>query len=101
MPLNFRSGRDSAHYISAHGLFQAVRSYLHFSQLSAWFASSRGEQPKNVLFRITIPGETFASKFAAPAAGKAAPEEHFFPAAAVGRSSSVHVSVRSMPRCVR
>ena len=30
------------HLISSHGLFQAVRSYLHFSQLSAWYSSSRG-----------------------------------------------------------
>ena len=82
-----------------------MRSYLHFSQLSAWLSSSRGEEPKNILFRITIPGETFASKFAsspatAAAAGAAgaAPQEHSFPPAAVGRSSSVHVSVRSIPR---
>ena len=75
-----------------------MRSYLHFSQLSAWLSSSRGEEPKNILFRITIPGETFASKFA-QSTSAAAPEEHFFPPAAVGRSSSVHVSVRSIPRC--
>ena len=93
---HFRSGKD-AHYINSHSLFQAVRSYLHFSQLSAWLSSSRGEEPKNILFRITIPGETFASKFAS---NQAAPEEHSFPPAAVGRSSSVHVSVRSIPRCV-
>ena len=29
------------HLITSHGLFQAVRSYLHFSQLSAWYSSSR------------------------------------------------------------
>jgi hypothetical protein len=88
----FRSPDDA--FITHRGLFQAVRSYLHFSQLSAWYSSSKGEQPKNVLFRITIPGETFASKFVC----SSPPEEHFFPAAAVGRTSSVHVAVRSMPR---
>ena len=79
--------------ISSHGLFQAVRSYLHFSQLSAWYSSSRGYTPSEVLYRITIPGEAFASKFSCR------PEEHYFPSANVGRMSSVHVSVRSLPRC--
>ena len=61
--------------ITSHGLYQAVRSYLHFSQLSAWYSSSRGQEPKNVLYRITIPGEAFASKFSCK------PEEHYFPSA--------------------
>ena len=61
--------------IASKGLFQAVRSYLHFSELSAWYSSSAGEKPKNVLYRITIPGETFASKFPRE------PEEHIFPEA--------------------
>ena len=51
------------------------RSYLHFSQLSAWYSSHRGQQPQNVLYRITIPGETFASKFSCR------PEHHSFPSA--------------------
>lgn len=62
-------------YINSRGLFQAVRSYLHFSQLSAWYSGSQGRDPKNVLYRITIPTEAFSSKFAWP------PEEHIFPAA--------------------
>jgi len=81
------------HLITSHGLFQAVRSYLHFSQLSAWYSSSRGADPRNVLYRITIPGEAFSSKFSC-----SQPEDHVFPAANVGKSSSVHVSVRSLPR---
>ena len=46
--------------ISSRSLLQAVRSYLHFSQLSAWYSKSGGAQPKNVLFRITIPDEAFS-----------------------------------------
>ncbi len=65
----------SDHLIDSRGLFQAVRSYLHFSQLSAWLKSSRGENPNNLLFRVTIPGEAFATKFSLP------PEQHFFPRA--------------------
>lgn len=73
-------------------LLQAVRSYLHFSQLSAWYSKTAGALPRNVLIRITIPGEEFASKFTRP------PEEHFFPTADVGYKSSIAVSVRSLPR---
>ena len=61
--------------ITSRGLFQAVRSYLHFSQLSAWYSSTKGLEPKNVLYRITIPGENFSTKFASK------PIEHFFPPA--------------------
>ena len=30
------TGNIDQHFITSRGLFQAVRSYLHFSQLSAW-----------------------------------------------------------------
>merc|ERR1719510_855431 len=78
--------------ITARGLFQAVRSYLHFSQLSAWYDSFCGTAPSSVLYRITIPGETFASKFSCQ------PEQHYFPPAAVGSMALVNVAVRSYPR---
>ena len=42
-------------------LLQAVRSYLHFSQLSAWYSTTGGASPWNILIRITIPGEEFES----------------------------------------
>ncbi len=51
-----------------------------------------GTRPSNVLIRITLPGQEFASKF-----GRA-PEEHYFPLAGVGFNSCVAVSVRSLPR---
>ena len=73
-------------------LLQAVRSYLHFSQLSAWYSKTGGTSPSNILIRITIPGQEFATKFTR------APEEHYFPVASVGYKSSVAVSVRSLPR---
>ena len=43
-------------------------------------------------FRITIPGQEFASKFSR------APEEHYFPTASVGNKAGMAVSVRSLPR---
>jgi len=78
--------------MSSLSLLQAVRSYLHFSQLSAWYSKTGGTSPWNILIRITIPGEEFESKFTQP------PETHFFPAAHAGGNSTVAVAVRSLPR---
>jgi len=78
--------------MSSLSLLQAVRSYLHFSQLSAWYSKTGGTSPWNILIRITIPGEEFESKFSQP------PESHFFPVAHAGGDSTVAVSVRSLPR---
>ncbi|PSN52982.1 hypothetical protein C0J52_01113 [Blattella germanica] len=82
---------DSPH-ISVRSLFQAVRSQLHFSQLSAWWSSSKGGSPAHVNFRVTVPGEAFASQF------ERAPVEHSFPVAGISRGTAVKVSVRSLPR---
>ena len=46
--------------ISSRSLLQAVRSYLHFSQLAAWYSKSGGAEPRNILVRITIPDEAFS-----------------------------------------
>ena len=51
---------SSPYQISSRSLLQAVRSYLHFSQLSAWYSKSGGAEPRNILFRITIPDEAFS-----------------------------------------
>jgi len=48
---------------NGRSLLQVIRSYLHFSQLAAWLSLSKGDSPKNVLYRITMPGEAFVSKF--------------------------------------
>jgi hypothetical protein len=56
------------------------------------YVQTGGTRPSNVLIRITLPGQEFASKF-----GRA-PEEHYFPLAGVGFNSCVAVSVRSLPR---
>ena len=36
---------------SARCLFQAVRSYLHFSQLSAWLNTTHGTAPQYIGYR--------------------------------------------------
>ena len=85
-------GAPSSGHMTGLSLLQAVRSYLHFSQLSAWYSKTGGSKPWNVLMRITIPGEEFASKFSRP------PEQHYFPPAWGGGNSNISVSVRSLPR---
>jgi len=37
---------------SARCLFQAVRSYLHFSQLSAWLNTTHGAAPQYIGYRL-------------------------------------------------
>lgn len=74
------------------GLVQAVRSQLHFSQLSAWWSSTKGTCPSNIRYRITVPGQAFAFPFSKP------PSEHTFPLASVGKNGSIKVCARSLPR---
>ncbi|XP_069692464.1 atos homolog protein A isoform X2 [Periplaneta americana] len=78
--------------ISVRSLFQAVRSQLHFSQLSAWWSRSGGASPSHVSYRVTVPGEAFASQF------QRQPVQHSFPVAGISRGAAVKVSVRSLPR---
>lgn len=73
-------------------LMAAVRSFLHFSQLSAWLSVSRGRRPPNVLYRLTVTSPVFCSKFTEEA------EEHVFPLAYMGQNTSIKVAVRSLPR---
>lgn len=73
-------------------LIAAVRSFLHFSQLSAWLSVSGGCRPPNVLYRLTVTSPVFCSKFTAEA------EEHVFPITYMGQDTSIKVSVRSLPR---
>ena len=88
------SGGQGPGSMSGLSLLQAVRSYLHFSQLSAWYSKTGGTKPWNILIRITLPGEEFSSKFSR------LPEQHYFPPASVrpGGSTNICVSVRSLPR---
>jgi len=55
---------------SARCLFQAVRSYLHFSQLSAWLNTTHGTAPQYIGYRSAfLPCDlncTLASKCGLP-----------------------------------
>lgn len=79
--------------ISCRGLIQAVRSFLHFSQLSAWLSLTGGQSPRNIHYRVCVPEEAFSSKFTTK------PDLHTFPIANVARSNAMKVVVRSHPRC--
>ncbi|XP_043198980.1 protein FAM214A-like isoform X2 [Amphibalanus amphitrite] len=81
--------------VGARALLQAVYSYLHFSQLSAWLSRSGGAVPSNVMYRITVPGDAFGTRFAG-----GTPQLHTFPTAYLARDRTlVQVSVRALPRC--
>lgn len=71
--------------MSVRSLFQAVRSQLHFSQLSAWWSRTKGTSPLHVAYRLTMPGDAFASQF------WRTPEEHTFPLAAISSTSAIQV----------
>ncbi|KAK3923146.1 Protein FAM214A [Frankliniella fusca] len=90
--ITFNSRTSEPAPMLARGLVQAVRSQLHFSQLSAWWSSSKGSHPSNISYRLTVPGQVFASQFSRP------PCEHTFPLASVGKSGSIKVCARSLPR---
>ncbi|XP_046399502.1 uncharacterized protein LOC124165983 [Ischnura elegans] len=82
------------HSLGLKGLFQAVRSQLHFSQLGAWWSSSGGRSPAHVVYRLSVPtGMLMASSFVRP------PSVHHFPSAPLGRgTSTLEVSLSSLPR---
>lgn len=84
------TSRDEEASIAGICLMQAVRSFLHFSQLSAWLSKSAGSRPTQLLYRVTVPGQPFASKFAAK------PVEHHFPVARVGRLATHVIKVRPL-----
>ncbi|XP_033105763.1 protein FAM214A-like [Anneissia japonica] len=85
--------RRSLHYHqSSRMLLQAIRSYLHFSQLSSWLSMNSGKEPKNITYRVSAPGEAFPANFVK------IPEVHSFPAVNITKSSCIRVSVAYLPR---
>lgn len=87
LPKRFPDG-----YSHFHVLMQAVRSFLHFSQLGAWLSSTHGRAPANIVYRVCAHGESFAENT------KVQPELHTFPFLNISKSSSLQVSVASLPR---
>ncbi|XP_078386388.1 atos homolog protein A isoform X10 [Cetorhinus maximus] len=79
-------------FIEEKSLLQAVRSYVFFSQLSAWLSASQGAVPRNILYRISATDEDMLLNFAQP------PVEHVFPVPNISHNLALRVSVLSLPR---
>ncbi|XP_062613403.1 atos homolog protein A-like isoform X2 [Saccostrea cucullata] len=86
-----RSDRVDAGSVTGRFLLQALRSYLHFSQLSSWLISHRGHLPLQIIYRLYSPGDTGIHGFTS------ASETHSFPVADLG-TEILKVSVTSLPR---
>ncbi|XP_068196042.1 atos homolog protein A isoform X2 [Antennarius striatus] len=79
-------------FIEEKTLLLAVRSYVFFSQLSAWLSASHGIVPRNILYRISAADEELVWNFSQP------PSEHVFPIPNVSQSVALQVRVQSLPR---
>ncbi|XP_030620854.1 atos homolog protein A isoform X2 [Chanos chanos] len=79
-------------FIEEKTLLLAVRSYVFFSQLSAWLSASHGIVPRNILYRISAADEELVWNFSQT------PSEHAFPVPNVSHSVALKVSVQSLPR---
>uniref|UniRef100_G3PW31 Family with sequence similarity 214 member A n=1 Tax=Gasterosteus aculeatus TaxID=69293 RepID=G3PW31_GASAC len=79
-------------FIEEKTLLLAIRSYVFFSQLSAWLSASHGVVPRNILYRISAADEELVWQFSQP------PSEHIFPVPNVSQSVALQVRVQSLPR---
>lgn len=78
--------------MNSQGLYQAVRSRLHFSQVAAWWSRSKGSKPSYVATRVVPYNEDNLRKF------RESPSEHTFPLAGSGDGNSIKVTVWALPR---
>uniref|UniRef100_UPI00358F5F5D atos homolog protein A isoform X2 n=1 Tax=Myxine glutinosa TaxID=7769 RepID=UPI00358F5F5D len=72
-------------------LLQAIRSYVHFSQLSAWLSAVQGNLSYTIFYRVCAPGESLVSDF------EHSPVEHSFPTTASTPGCTLRVSVSALP----
>lgn len=79
-------------------LMNAIRSQLYFSQISSWLTlqestAVRKLTKNNILYRLSIPGETFeVSKFTLTAI------KHDFPPTDIAPGLSLRISLLTSPR---
>lgn len=79
-------------FIEEKTLLLAVRSFVFFSQLSAWLSVSHGAIPRNILYRISAADVDLQWNFSQT------PTEHVFPVPNVSHNVALKVSVQSLPR---
>ncbi|XP_064596214.1 atos homolog protein A-like [Liolophura sinensis] len=87
-----RHGDKTERSVTPQILLQAVRSYLHFSQLSAWLSSTKGQLSNPVAYRLFVPGESGSEVF-----NQLKTDVHSFPQADINQVT-IKVSVESLPR---
>nr|XP_030734585.1 protein FAM214A isoform X4 [Globicephala melas] len=79
-------------FIEEKTLLLAVRSFVFFSQLSAWLSVSHGAIPRNIIYRISAADVDLQWNFSQT------PIEHVFPVPNVSHNVALKVSVQSLPR---
>ncbi|XP_018431568.1 PREDICTED: protein FAM214A [Nanorana parkeri] len=79
-------------FIEEKTLLLAVRSYVFFSQLSAWLSVSHGAVPRNILYRVSPADGELQWNFTHT------PTVHMFPVPNVSHNVALKVSVQSLPR---
>ncbi|XP_075064121.1 atos homolog protein A [Mixophyes fleayi] len=79
-------------FIEEKTLLLAIRSYVFFSQLSAWLSVSHGVVPRNILYRVSAADGELQWSFTH------SPTEHVFPVPNVSHNVALKVSVQSLPR---
>ncbi|XP_008947337.1 PREDICTED: protein FAM214A [Merops nubicus] len=79
-------------FIEEKTLLLAVRSFVFFSQLSAWLSVSHGAVPRNILYRVSAADVNLQWTFSQT------PTEHVFPVPNVSHNVALRVSVQSLPR---
>ncbi|XP_056203144.1 atos homolog protein A isoform X8 [Falco biarmicus] len=79
-------------FIEEKTLLLAVRSFVFFSQLSAWLSVSHGAVPRNILYRVSAADVDLQWTFSQT------PTEHVFPVPNVSHNVALRVSVQSLPR---
>ncbi|PKK27770.1 family with sequence similarity 214, member A [Columba livia] len=79
-------------FIEEKTLLLAVRSFVFFSQLSAWLSVSHGAVPRNILYRVSAADVGLQWTFSQT------PTEHVFPVPNVSHNVALRVSVQSLPR---
>ncbi|KAM6201382.1 atos homolog protein A [Rhynchocyon petersi] len=84
--------QNGERFIEEKTLLLAVRSFVFFSQLSAWLSVSHGAIPRNILYRISAADVDLQWNFSQT------PIEHVFPVPNVSHNVALKVSVQSLPR---
>ncbi|KAM8972264.1 atos homolog protein A [Pelodytes ibericus] len=79
-------------FIEEKTLLLAIRSFVFFSQLSAWLSVSHGAVPRNILYRVSAADGELQWNFSHT------PTEHVFPVPNVSHNVALKVSVQSLPR---